>query len=440
MFSDKVDLVRADFIPGRTVGVITAGRPRSATVICFEVAYDTLVRDAVRGGADLLVVQTNNATFGYTDESVQQLAMSRIRAVETGRAVVHISTVGVSALIMPDGSEVARSEHFTRQVLRARLPLRTGQTIATRVGAIPEGALAAVGLLLTGWGGYRTAERSPPPTNSFHDGTLPESNPGRRTGAAAVTGPTTPGRVLVIVPTYNERENLPLIVARVRGAVPSAHVLVADDASPDGTGQLADHLAPPTTRTCTCCTGRARPGWVRPTSTGSAGGPARLRRAGRDGRRRLAPARAAASLLERVHAGADVVLGSRYVPGGSVVNWPKHREMLSRGGNLYSGSCSGSRYMTPPAATGPTGPPPWRNSDSADVESQGYCFQVDLARRAIQAGLRVDEVPITFVERTLGASKMNRAIIVEALWRVTRWGIRSRIEQLINRRQRALPH
>ena len=163
MFSDKVDLVRADYIPGRTVGVLPVGSVKIGAVICFEVTYDNLVRDTVKAGADLLVVQTNNATFGYTDESVQQLAMSRIRAVETGRAVVHISTVGVSALIMPDGSEVARSKHFTQQVLQARLPLRTGQTVAIRVGAIPEGALAAVGLLLTGWGGYRTrvARRSP---------------------------------------------------------------------------------------------------------------------------------------------------------------------------------------------------------------------------------------------------------------------------------------
>ena len=147
-FSDKVDLVARDFAPGRTVGVLPAGGARLGDIICFEVAYDDLVRDTVTAGADLLVVQTNNATFGFSDESVQQLAMSRLRAVETGRAVVHVSTVGVSGLIMPDGRLVARSGHFTTDVLTARLPLRTQQTVATRVGPLPELVLAVAGVLL----------------------------------------------------------------------------------------------------------------------------------------------------------------------------------------------------------------------------------------------------------------------------------------------------
>lgn len=148
LFSDKVDLVRTDFAAGDRAGVLPVGPLRLGDVICFEVAYDSLVRDPVRGGANMLVVQTNNATFGYTDESVQQLAMSRLRAVETGRSVVHISTVGVSALITPDGQVVARSGHFDRQVLQDRLPLRTEHTVATRLGELPEIALVAFGLLL----------------------------------------------------------------------------------------------------------------------------------------------------------------------------------------------------------------------------------------------------------------------------------------------------
>ncbi|MGZ4651468.1 MAG: apolipoprotein N-acyltransferase [Kineosporiaceae bacterium] len=150
IFSDKVDLVPLDFAAGNKVGVLTLGPARIGDVICFEVAYDDIVRDTVRSGADLLVVQTNNATFGYTDESVQQLAMSRLRAVEAGRGVIHISTVGVSALIQPDGTVVAGSRLFTRDVLDARLPLRTGFTVATRVGVWPELALAAAGVLLVG--------------------------------------------------------------------------------------------------------------------------------------------------------------------------------------------------------------------------------------------------------------------------------------------------
>jgi len=146
--SDKVDLVARDFVAGHQVGVLPMGPAKVGDVICFEVAYDGLVRDPVRAGADLLVVQTNNATFGYTAESVQQLAMSRLRAVETGRSVVHISTVGVSGLIMPDGRLVERSSLFTQDVLAARLPLRTGITPAVRLGAIPEALLAGTGLAL----------------------------------------------------------------------------------------------------------------------------------------------------------------------------------------------------------------------------------------------------------------------------------------------------
>jgi apolipoprotein N-acyltransferase len=127
-------------VPARNGGTIAAG-----PVICFEVAYDGLVRDTVDQGANVLVVQTNNATFGFTDESVQQLAISRIRAIEHGRSIVHVSTVGVSAMITPDGTAHQRSTLFTPAVLAADLPLRTDRTIADRVGPWPEN-LAIVGL------------------------------------------------------------------------------------------------------------------------------------------------------------------------------------------------------------------------------------------------------------------------------------------------------
>jgi apolipoprotein N-acyltransferase len=178
LFSDKVDLVTHDFKSGSGNGVLpvtvttgagtassdtaSSGRPQVVLlgdVICFEIAFDDLVRDAVRGGADLLVVQTNNATFGYTDESIQQLAMSRLRAVESGRAVVHVSTVGVSALIGPDGRVLSSTGHFTREVMSAELPLRTAQTLATRVGAGPEALLSLVGLVIA----FRNRRRRPTP-------------------------------------------------------------------------------------------------------------------------------------------------------------------------------------------------------------------------------------------------------------------------------------
>jgi apolipoprotein N-acyltransferase len=155
-FSAKVDLVRADFISGNTLKtnrvVLPMGRARVGDVICFEVAYDGLVRDAVRQGANLLAVQTNNATFGHSQESVQQLAMSQLRAIESGRTVVHISTVGVSAVILPDGRVEQRSGLFRQEVMESDVPLRTSLTLATRVGGWPEGILATLGagLLIAG--------------------------------------------------------------------------------------------------------------------------------------------------------------------------------------------------------------------------------------------------------------------------------------------------
>ena len=176
-FSDKVDLVRADFaagdrpvvfrVPSAAGGGIVAG-----PTICFEVAYDDLVRDNVELGANLLLVQTNNATFGYTAESTQQLAISRIRAIEHGRSVVHVSTVGVSALITPDGTAHQASTLFTQAVLSGGLPLRTSLTLATMVGPWPEYAACAlllvlllIGLAARPVGGRtRTAPRGPRPS------------------------------------------------------------------------------------------------------------------------------------------------------------------------------------------------------------------------------------------------------------------------------------
>lgn len=146
--SSQVDLVSRDFAPGSAVGQLDLGPARVGVAICFEVAYDDLVRDTVRAGADLLVVQTNNATFGYTDEAVQQLAMSRLRAIEHGRAVAHVSTVGVSALIAPDGRVLTSTGLFTPEVLQATLPLRTQLTLSDRLGAWPEAALTLLGLVL----------------------------------------------------------------------------------------------------------------------------------------------------------------------------------------------------------------------------------------------------------------------------------------------------
>jgi apolipoprotein N-acyltransferase len=157
--TSAVDLVPRDFVAGDRVGVLDVAGTRLGDLICFEVVDDALVRDTVTAGARLVVVQTNNATFGYTDESVQQLAMSRLRAVEHGRAVAHVSTVGVSALIAPDGRVLESSGLFTADVLQAALPLRSSTTVATRLGAAPELALAALGLFGAAAGGLLRRSR-----------------------------------------------------------------------------------------------------------------------------------------------------------------------------------------------------------------------------------------------------------------------------------------
>lgn len=241
------------------------------------------------------------------------------------------------------------------------------------------------------------------------------------------------GRVLVVIPTYQERENIDRILNRVLAANPDVDVLVADDRSPDGTGDLADARAAADPRVHVL----HRPGkeglgaaYLAGFAWGIAHGADVLVEMDADGSHR--PEDLPSMLAALVD--ADVVLGSRYVPGGAVVNWPRSRELLSRGGNTYTRIMLGVGLRD---ATG--GYRAYRRSAlekmvMREVSSQGYCFQVDLVRRAVRAGLRVVEVPITFVEREFGASKMSRSIVTEALWRVTIWGAKDRFAALHNRR------
>jgi apolipoprotein N-acyltransferase len=145
-FSKQVDLVRRDQVAGQRVGTLDLGGARVGDVICFEVVYDSLVQDVVDAGAGMIVVQTNNATFGFTDESAQQLAMSRLRAVEFGRTVVIAATSGISAVVAPDGSVVRASSLFTPATFVEDIAQRSSTTVAQRVGAGPEWVLTAVGV------------------------------------------------------------------------------------------------------------------------------------------------------------------------------------------------------------------------------------------------------------------------------------------------------
>ncbi|MEU9131267.1 apolipoprotein N-acyltransferase [Kitasatospora sp. NPDC048540] len=148
---ERLQRVARDFYPGTHNGVMQLGPARIGDVICFEVAYDEIVRDTVNDGGRVLVVQTNNATYAESGQPEQQLAMSRLRAVEHGRAVLIAATSGISAVIAPDGSVVSRTEELTPAVLNAVVPLRDGTTVADRVGAAPEWALAVTGLLACGF-------------------------------------------------------------------------------------------------------------------------------------------------------------------------------------------------------------------------------------------------------------------------------------------------
>ncbi|MFL6162603.1 MAG: polyprenol monophosphomannose synthase [Jatrophihabitantaceae bacterium] len=236
-------------------------------------------------------------------------------------------------------------------------------------------------------------------------------------------------RVLVIIPTYNEAENLPVILDRLRTAVPDAHALVVDDGSPDGTGELADKLATDDDRVEVLHrTGKAGLGaaYVAGFRHGLAAGYDVLVEMDADGSH--APEQLPRLLAALAH--ADLVLGSRWVPGGQVRNWARSREALSRGGNLYTRLALGIDLHD---ATG--GYRAYRRTvlegiDLSSIASQGYCFQVDLAWRAVQAGFRVAEVPITFVERERGESKMSGGIVREALLKVTEWGAAHRAAQL----------
>ncbi|MGN6522693.1 MAG: apolipoprotein N-acyltransferase [Actinomycetes bacterium] len=147
LFSADVDLVARDFSAGTGVHALQVGAARVAPVICFEVVDDALVRSAVESGGDVIAVMTNNATFGRSAESAQQLQMSRLRAVEHGRSVLSASTTGISAVIDPAGRVLKHSEIFTRDVLVASVPLRNQTSVADRVGAVPETVIAAGGLL-----------------------------------------------------------------------------------------------------------------------------------------------------------------------------------------------------------------------------------------------------------------------------------------------------
>ena len=235
---------------------------------------------------------------------------------------------------------------------------------------------------------------------------------------------------LIVIPTYDEREALPGTLSRLRAAVPEAHVLVVDDSSPDGTGKWAESIA------------AQDPAVHVLHRAGKQGlGPAYL--AGfawglERGYRLLGEMDADAShrpeqlpgLLEAVRRGADLAIGSRWIPGGAVHDWPVHRLILSRGANLYVRLLMGLGVSDATAGFRVFRAELLERLVAEDIASQGYCFQVDMTRRARDLGAVITEVPIDFDERTEGASKMSSRIVREALVKVTLWGVSRRAQLL----------
>jgi dolichol-phosphate mannosyltransferase len=225
----------------------------------------------------------------------------------------------------------------------------------------------------------------------------------------------------VLVPTYQELHTLASIVHRIFEHNPEVHVLVIDDNSPDGTGKLADQLKAKYSnlevlhRTSKNGLGAAYiDGFENSINDFDV-----LVEMDADGSH---DPQDLVTILKEID-NYDCVLGSRWVPGGKVVNWPKSREILSRGGNSYArlmlgidiGDATGGFRAYKTTAL--------KQLDLSDIDSQGYCFQVDMVRRLLKKGFKIKEVPITFTERTIGTSKMSRSIVLEAFLKIGIWGL-----------------
>ncbi len=232
--------------------------------------------------------------------------------------------------------------------------------------------------------------------------------------------------ILVIMPTYNELANLERSIKSVRAAQPQVHILVVDDNSPDGTGALAEQLAEKDSQVKVLHR-RKKDGLGGAYLAGFAWafelGFTTIVEMDADGSHRAADL---AKLLAETQ-NADLVIGSRWVEGGAVQNWPWYRRAISRTGTFYADVMLGSRVKDMTAGFRAFDAEFLKSLNLEGIASRGYGFQVEMAWRTQKAGGKIVEVPITFVERTDGASKMTAAIVLEALWLVTKWGVSRRL-------------
>jgi apolipoprotein N-acyltransferase len=419
-----------DVTPGRHTRLLSLDGVRFANVICFENTFPSLVRRLVDGGGGFLVVTTNNASYGRSAASRQHLLMSRFRAVENGRWVVHAAISGISAFIDPHGGVHGATGLFRLAVDRDVIRASTALTIYTRFGDyFPWASLGLAGLMMVGGPGRRRGLRLQP---------QPRLQPRIRLQPQAVAPLPVGVRILIIVPTYNERRTIGTVIERTLATDGRVEMLVVDDGSPDGTGEVVGSIAE----------GEPRVRLMeRPRKGGLASAYMAGFRRAIDGGYGLVvemdadlshqpeelPALLAAA--ERL----DLVIGSRYVPGGSVTNWGLLRRALSRGGNLYTRAMLGL-----PVADATSGYRVFRRGLidfllEEGIHSEGYGFQIELAYRAWLGGFAVGEVPITFREREHGHSKISRRIVFEALGLVALWALRDRLRLKQGRPGRAAP-
>ena len=378
------------------------GVPAFGTPICFENSFPALDRELVSRGATFLVVLTNNASYAETAASAQQLQMSRMRAIETGRWVIHAAVSGISGFIDPSGRVSQETALFDPTIIRRTIVTSTARTPFVRLGDwVPIVSLAGVVALVLVPRGARRRRPAPPPLGGEV-------------------------RTLVILPTYDESRTIRDVVTGVRKH-PGVDVVVVDDSSPDGTAAIVRTIAAadPHVRLIerSAKSGLAS-AYLEGFRLGLAEGydlivemdsdlshdPAELGR-----------------LLQAARDGLDLVVGSRYIEGGSVTNWSPLRIALSRAGNLYARLMLGL-----PLHDATSGFRVYRRALlqrllEQPFHSDGYGFQVELVMRSWLDGWSVGEAPITFREREHGHSKISRRIVVEALWLVTRWGVSLRL-------------
>ena len=406
-----------ELTPGTAVRLFDVAGVRVGTPICFENAYPDLVRRFVRAGANVIVVATNDSSFLRSAASPEHVILSQLRAAETGRWVVHAAISGQSAVIDPRGRVVARTALFTRTILRRTVAAASARTLYVRFGdwfPWTAGTVVLVALVVT----RRTRRRrgASPGANQARSG--PNRIP------VSVSGGGEP-KVLVVLPTFNEKATIRRVLDGILAVGQNVDALVIDDNSPDGTGEEVAAFAAEQARVRLL----RRPGKQGLASAYMTG----FRKAVDDGYDVVVEMDADLShrpedlprILDAV-ATYDVVIGSRYVPGGEVTNWSRSRVALSKGGNAYA-----RMLLRFPVADATSGFRAYRRHAvesllSQGITSEGYAFQIELAYRAWRSGFSVGEVPIQFREREHGRSKLSRRIVAEALWRVGSWGLRDR--------------